>query len=51
MEIWWIATFAQNLNLIHLMVSEKCGLWMDGRPLHGINSADTVKQSYGKKFM
>ncbi len=48
--VWWIATFAQNLALICLTVSEKTrftddGRTDDGRLRHGISSADTVKQS------
>ncbi len=38
------ATFPQKLALIRLMVSEKMR-FTNGRPRHGISSADTVKQS------
>ncbi len=31
LEIWWIATFPQNLALIRFMVSEKTGVTDDGR--------------------
>ena len=50
LEIYWIATFPQNLALICLTVPEKTRFTDgrttdDGRPRHGISSADTVKQS------
>ncbi len=42
LEIWWISNFLQHLALIHL---RKRVLRTDGRPRHGISSADTVTQS------
>ena len=37
--------FPQNVTLICYTVSEKTRFTVDGRLRHGINSADTVKQS------
>ena len=43
LQIWWIATFSQNVALIRLTVSEKMRCTDgrrtdDGRPHHGINA-------------
>ncbi len=52
LEIWWTATFAQNLALIYLMVSEKT-CFMDRQRMdtgsHDISSAVTIKQRKKKK--